>query len=219
MIDSKALFNISYGIFLLGTAYDGKINASINNTCMQVAIDPVRVVLACRNDSYTCELLKKSKKYALSIFDEKVSFDTIRRFGFTSGRDTDKFEGIQYKTDMSGMPYIEENVCAVLGCTINEMKDLGSHMLFICNVDDARLLNGEKPLTYLYYQTKIKPSQAVTNTAKEISPSKNPIVEKPVGWRCSICGYTYYGEDLPADFLCPVCGNPAEDFYPIYKNE
>ena len=213
-MDNKALYNISYGVFMLATKHEGKVNGCITNTCMQVANGPTRVAIACINANYTCELIKKSGIFALSLLDETCDFDTIRHFGMQSGRDVDKFApggSFDINTlpaDVNQIPYLKEHACSVLSCRVLDSKDLGSHTLFIAEIVDAVLLNDKKPLTYADYQNRVKPRPA--------APKEDASDRKIVGGKCRICGYVYEGSELPDDYTCPICKHPKEDFEPVY---
>ena len=214
-MDKKALYDLSYGVFMLATKADGKVNGCITNTCMQVASDPVRVAIACINANYTCELLKKSGVFSLSMLDKTCSFDTIKHFGMQSGRDVDKFEYLELPTDVNGVPYMDWSVCAVLSCHVVDRMDLGSHTLFIAEIDDAVKLSAEPPMTYAFYQSDVKPRPAKPAASGGSGAGEAP--KKIKGWRCTICKYVYEGAELPKDFVCPVCGHDASDFEPIYE--
>ena len=205
-MDNKALYNLSYGVFMLSTKAGDITNGCITNTCMQVANTPTRVAISVINANYTCELIKKSGVFALSMLDQTCTFETIKHFGFQSGRDVDKFADIQLPTDGNGIPYMGWQACAVLSCKVVSSQDLGSHTLFIAEVEDAKVLNENSPLTYADYQSKVKPKPEAKANDKKI-----------VGWRCKICNYVYEGSELPADFNCPICGHGPEDFEPIYE--
>ncbi len=205
-MDNKALYNLSYGVFMLSTKAGDITNGCITNTCMQVANTPTRVAISVINANYTCELIKKSGVFALSMLDQTCTFETIKHFGFQSGRDVDKFADIQLPTDGNGIPYMGWQACAVLSCKVVSSQDLGSHTLFIAEVEDAKVLNENSPLTYADYQSKVKPKPEAKAKDKKI-----------VGWRCKICNYVYEGSELPADFNCPICGHGPEDFEPIYE--
>lgn len=205
-MDSKAFYNLSYGVFLLGAKNGEKINACITNTCMQVASEPVRIAISVLNRNATCEMIAQSGFFSLSVLDKTCTFDLIKTFGFQSGRDVNKFDGVEYKTDKNGCPYIERHSCALFCCKVLSSQDLGTHTLFIAEVEDAKVISGEKPVTYADYQKDIKPKQTVQKD------------KKIVAWRCKICGYIYEGAELPADFVCPLCGHPAEDFEPVYES-
>jgi rubredoxin len=108
-------------------------------------------------------------------------------------------------TDINGVAYLGWQTCAVISCRVTDSKDLGSHTLFIAEVQDARMLSENEPLTYAYYQSNIKPKPEVKKSDQKI-----------VGWKCSICNYIYEGIELPDDFTCPLCGHGKEDFEPVY---
>ena len=117
-----------------------------------------------------------------------------------------KFESFPYKTDLNGNPYLTKEICSVISAKVVSSMDLGSHTLFVAEIQDAQITSNEKPITYADYQNDIKPKQKVESD------------KKIIGWRCKICGYEYMESELPADFICPICGHPAEDFEPIYAN-
>ena len=205
-MDKKALYKLSYGVFMLSTKDGETVNGCITNTCMQVANSPTRIAIAVINTNYTCDLIKKSGVFALSLLDETCSFELIKHFGFQSGREVNKFENLQMPVDVNGIPYMGWQACAVMSGKVISSQDLGSHTLFIAEVVDAKLLNDNAPLTYDDYQTKVKPKPAPKAEDKKI-----------VGWRCKICKYEYKGSELPEDFACPLCGHGADDFEPIYE--
>ena len=205
-MDKKALYKLSYGVFMLSTKDGETVNGCITNTCMQVANSPTRIAIAVINTNYTCDLIKKSGVFALSLLDETCSFELIKHFGFQSGREVNKFENLQMPVDVNGIPYMGWQACAVISGKVISSQNLGSHTLFIAEVVDAKLLNDNAPLTYDDYQTKVKPKPAPKAEDKKI-----------VGWRCKICKYEYKGSELPEDFACPLCGHGADDFEPIYE--
>lgn len=204
-MDIRAMYGISYGVFMLATKVGDKVNGCITNTCMQVASNPTRIAISCINGNLTCEMLKESGVFSLSILDNTCTFETIKHFGLQSGKAVDKFADIELPLDINGIPYLSWQTCAVISCRVVDKKDLGSHTMFIAEIDDGICLNDNSPLTYSDYQTKLKPK-----------PAKAPEKEI-IGWRCKICGYVYDGKDLPKDFICPICGHDASDFEPIYK--
>ena len=193
---------------MLATKAGDKVNGCITNTCMQVANDPTRVAFACINRNYTCELIKESGIFALTLLDQTCTFQTISHFGFQTGREVDKFADMDTPVDANGIPYLGWQACAVISGKVVDSMDLGSHTLFIAEVEDAKVLSENSPLTYADYQSKVKPKPKDVNMEKK--------EKKIVGWKCKICGYVYEGSELPADYECPLCGHPAEDFEPIY---
>ena len=208
-MDNKALYSLQYGVFLLGTKKGSKINACITNTLFQAANVPTRSAISVSKQNLTCEMIEESGVLPLSVSNKTCSFETMQRYGHQSRRTTDKFDGFEYETASNGCPYIKKEACAVIEAKVCNKLDLGTHMLFIAEVTEAKVLSEKEALTYAYYQSNLKPK---ANTAGAASESK-----KIKGWRCKICGYEYMGAELPAGFECPICGHPAEDFEPIYE--
>ena len=205
-MDKKALYNLSYGVFMVGTKSGDKKNGCITNTCIQVTNDPLRIAAAVINANYTADLIKESGRFTLSMLDKSVSFDTIKHFGFQSGRDVDKLKNLTLPEDDNGIPYMGWSACAMLSCKVTDSIDLGSHTLFIAEVTDAKVLSDKAPLTYADYQKDVKPKPAQVNGEKKI-----------VGWKCKICGFVYEGSELPKDYSCPICGHGPDDFEPLYE--
>lgn len=200
-MDKKAMYKMSYGLFVLTSALEGKDNGCIINTAVQVTSEPNRISIAVNKSNYTQEIIQKSKKFNISILSETASFDTFRRFGFQSGRDADKFEDFSdCRRSANGLYYVTAGTNAYISASVEQEVDLGSHMLFIASVEDMEVLSGDASATYAYYQSEIKPKpEKAAGTGK-------------TAWRCSVCGYTYEGETLPDDFICPLCKHPASDF-------
>lgn len=206
-MDIKPFFDLTYGVFVLSTKSGDIINGSIINTCIQVANNPSRIAISVLNSSYTCELIKQSKVFNLSTLNKDCTFETIKHFGFQSGRDINKFENMSLPTDCNGVPYISWHTCSVIiGKVLNQI-DLDTHTLFIAEVTDAISLNDIAPLTYADYHKYLKPQPETIVADKKI-----------VGWRCKICNYVYEGSELPADYICPLCGHGPDDFEPIYES-
>jgi len=207
-MDMKAMYNLSYGVFMLGTKAGDKKNGCITNTCIQVASNPTRVALSVLNTNYSCDLLKESGVCTISVLDKTVTFETIKFFGMQSGRDVDKMAQMVLPEDANGVPYMKWAACAMFSLKVVSSQDLGSHTLFIAEVTDAKVLSDNEPLTYADYQNTVKPKPEKKDETREI-----------IGWRCKICKYVYEGSELPKDFACPLCGHGPEDFEPIYKDE
>lgn len=205
-MDNKALFKLSYGVFVLSSKSGDKVNACITNTCIQAANDPVRIAISVLNSNLTCDYIKDSGVFSVSVLDKTCIFDTIKHFGMQSGRDVNKFEGVKLPLDLNGVPYLPWSTNSVLSAKVTESIDLGTHTLFIAEVEDMKVLSDNKPLTYADYHKDIKPK-----------PQKIDEKKKIVGWKCKICGFVYEGEKLPEDFVCPLCGHSADDFEPIYE--
>lgn len=203
-MNNEAMFNLSYGLFVLTSAFDGKDTGCIINTAIQVTNEPNQISIAVNKANFTNEVIEKSGKFNLSVLSESADFDTFRHFGFQSGRDVDKFADYpNCKRSADGLYYITKGTNAYISATVKQSVDLGSHMLFIASVDDMEVLSDEASATYDYYQSDIKPKPE-----QQASTGKT-------AWRCKVCGYIYEGEELPADFICPLCKHPASDFEKI----
>ena len=207
-MDKKAMYKLSYGLFVLTAARDGKDNGCITNTAIQVTSEPNRIAVAVNKSNYTHDMVVETKKFNVSILSEAASFDVFKRFGFQSGRDADKFAGYtSSERAANGVLYVTEGTNAYISVDVEQMLDLGSHTLFIGTVTEMEVLADTPSATYAYYQDHIKP--------KPGSEGKENGDKLPAGmhkWRCVICGYEYVGETLPEDFICPVCKHPASDF-------
>ncbi len=213
LIDKKALHNISYGLFVLTSGDNGSVskemihktndNGCIVNTLCQVSDNPLCVTIAVNKKNYTNELIQKSGIFNVSFIAESAKMELFKRFGFATGRDTDKFEGFEdVARSENGLLYITKNTNAFLSAKVNQTIDLGSHWLYVANVTQAQKLSDEKSCTYSHYLSNIKP-RPVENSAKD---------EKKTGWVCKICGYVYESDELPPDFVCPICKHGAHAF-------
>lgn len=200
-MNKKAMYNLTYGLFVLTARVGEKDSGCIINTAGQVTSTPNRISIAVNKDNFTHDLVKESGKFNISILSEKASFETFKHFGFQSGRTVNKFEGYpSCKRSENGLYYITEGTNAYISATVEQAIDLGSHTLFIASVDDMEVLAPEPSASYAYYQSSIKPQ-----------PEKKAANGKTV-WRCTVCGYIYEGEELPSDYVCPLCKHPASDF-------
>lgn len=201
-MNDKTMFKLTYGLFVLTARQDEKDNGCIINTAGQVTAVPNRIGVAVNKANYTHDMIKATGKFNVSILSEEAKFSTFQRFGFQSGKDVNKFEGYdQVKRSENGIYYVTEGTNGFISATVENTMDLGSHTLFIAAVDDMDVLSEVPSTTYNFYQSNIKPKPAApaVKTGKTI-------------WRCRICGYEYEGEELPADFVCPICKHPASDF-------
>lgn len=156
-MDPAATRNLSYGLFVL-TAKDDQDNGCIINTCVQVANDPTRIAISCQMENLTREIIEKTGKFNVSVLTEDVSFDTIKHFGMQTGREVNKFESFSaVKRSHNGLYYLTENANAMFSCEVKEKKDLGSHMLFIGEVTESKVLSKGASCTYAHYHKAIKP--------------------------------------------------------------
>lgn len=200
-MNKKAIYNLTYGLFVLTARSGEKDNGCIINTAGQVTSSPNRISITVNKDNLTHDMVMESGKFNISILSEKASFDIFKHFGFQSGKTTDKFQGYSAsKRSENGIYYITEGTNAYISASVEQTIDLGSHTMFIAAVEDMEVLADEPSASYAYYQSSIKPQP-------EAKPSQGK-----TAWRCTVCGYIYEGEELPPDFICPLCKHPASDF-------
>lgn len=215
-MDFRVLNKISYGLYVVTSWQDGKPMGCIGNTVMQITSDPPTFAISINRNNATHESIIKTGKFAVSILSEKSDPKLIGTFGFKSGRDTDKFEGIDY-TVKSKLPVITDS-CGYLACELIDRMEAPTHTVFLGKLIDAELFNDEKEMTYAYYRSVIKgtsPKAAPTynpNAKPEPEPEARGKLKK---FKCDICGFVYEGESLPDDYVCPVCGVGAEHFTEI----
>ena len=200
-MNTKALYQIEYGLFVLTAQLGDKDNGCIVNTVAQVASSPTRISVAVSKQNLTHDMILESGCFNVSVIDQRASFDLFERFGFQSGRCADKLAGLDgVQRSVNGVVYLTQNVNAYLSAKVVSTVDLGSHTLFIAEVTDGDVLSETASMTYSYYHSNVKPQ---------------PQESSDGGWRCKICGYVYEGDTLPADFVCPLCKHGAEDFEKI----
>lgn len=204
--DSRVMMKVPYGLYIL-TARDGDTdNGCIVNTVTQITSGPISVMVAVNKNNYTEELIRKSGRFNVSILDTDTDFETIKHFGFQSGRDVKKiFEGIG--RTKNGVSYISAGVCGVISARVTSVQDMGTHTVFFGEVTETFDISEKTPLTYSYYFEHIKPKPAPkTESASKV-------------WVCTICGFEYDDakeqvpfENLPDDWVCPLCKHPKSDF-------
>ena len=200
-MNTKAMYNLTYGLFILTAKDGGKDNGCVVNTVTQVTSEPNRIAVAVNKSNFTHDMIMKTKTFNVSVLAENSKFETYKHWGFQSGRDTDKAESISFKRSANGLIYLAEETNAFISASVVSTVDLGTHTLFIADVTDCEILSDIPSVTYGFYQKNIKPKPAAQ--------------EKKKGFICTICGYIYEGETLPPDFICPTCKHPASDFVPL----
>ena len=199
-VDTKALYKLSYGLFLLTAKLGDKHNGCIINTASQITSDPLTLCVTVNKQNYTHDMILKSGKMNISVLTENAPFELYKRFGFQSGIDTDKFQEFSdIEESENGLYYLTKDCCAVLSCNVVHTIDCQTHTLFIVSVSEAKVLSDDPAVTYEYYHKHIKQTTVKKDDSKK-------------GYVCKICGYVYEGEPLPEDFICPWCKHPASDF-------
>lgn len=192
----KAVYNIGYGVYVL-TTNGAKKNGCIVNAVAQITSSPAKIMVCVNKENFSCDEIKKTKVFNLSILDMTTAFDIIEKFGFSSGKTTDKFENFtDFEMAKNGVPYITKHTNSYLSLKVIQENDVGTHIMFICEIEADVVINSNESLTYAHYQNKVKPQKKT---------------EKVV-WVCSVCGYVYDGDPIPEDFICPLCKHGASDF-------
>lgn len=198
--DLTALYKIGYGLYVV-TSNDGKRdNGLIVNTVTQVSDSPNRIAVNINKANYSHHVIKQTGKMNVNCLSVDAPFSVFENFGFQSGRNADKFAGCEVKRSDNGLVFLPRYINSFMSLKVEEYVDLGSHGMFICSVTEARVMSDRETMTYAYYHSNVKPK---------------PNTEGKKGWVCKICGYVYEGEELPEDFICPLCKHGAADFEPI----
>jgi flavin reductase (DIM6/NTAB) family NADH-FMN oxidoreductase RutF len=225
MINYEALFKISYGLYIVSSGNKIKGNGYISNTVFQVSSKPAMFAACCNKNNFTAGLIIKSGRFAVSVLHQDTSPDIFGRFGYKSGKDFNKLEGMQIKYGETGTPVILNDCIAFLECKVVQTFDVGTHLMFIGELVQSEIINdGKEPITYLYYR-HVKKGLSPQNAPTYIDKSKlEPKVQKAglKKFKCNNCGYIYDEasegikfSDLPGDWVCPVCGAEKLDFVEI----
>jgi flavorubredoxin/flavin reductase (DIM6/NTAB) family NADH-FMN oxidoreductase RutF len=198
--DPTALFNIGYGLYVV-TSNDGKKdNGLIVNTVTQVTNMPNRIAVTINKENYSHHVIKMSGKMNVNCLTVEAPFSVFEAFGFVSGRNVDKFADCTPLRSDNGLVVLPRYINSFMSLKVEQYVDLDTHGMFICSVSEARVLSDKETMTYTYYHANVKPK---------------PETDGKKGYVCKICGYVYEGEELPEDFICPLCKHGAQDFEPI----
>lgn len=198
--DLTALFNIGYGLYVVTTNDGKKDNGLIVNTVTQVTNTPNRIAVTINKDNYSHHIIKQTGKLNVNCLTQDTPFELIENFGFKSGRTTDKFQNSEPPRSDNGLVFLPRYVNSFMSLRVEQYVDLGTHGMFICSVTESRVISDAPTMTYSYYMENVKPK---------------PQTEGKKGFVCKVCGYIYEGDDLPEDFICPLCKHGAADFEPI----
>ncbi len=188
--DLTALFNIGYGLYVI-TSNDGKKdNGLIVNTVTQVTNTPNRIAVCINKDNYSHHVIKQTGKMNINCLSQDAPFSIFQNFGFQSGRSADKFAGQEILRSDNGLAFLPMYINSFMSLKVEQYVDLDTHGMFICSVTESRVISHVETMTYTYYQNNVKPK---------------PETEGKKGWVCKVCGYVYEGDELPDDFVCPLC--------------
>jgi flavin reductase (DIM6/NTAB) family NADH-FMN oxidoreductase RutF/rubredoxin len=226
-MNKKALYNISYGLYVICSKKDDKINGQIANTVVQVCSEPPMISVAINKNNYTREFIDVSKMFTVSILSLDTPLSFIGNFGFKSGKDTNKFEGVNYRLSDNKIPIITDYTLAYLEAKVVNQIDVGTHTIFIGELVDADVLKEGEPITYAYYQ-KVKRGTTPKSAPSYVETKKES--KKMDKYECSVCGYIYDPElgdpdggikpgtpfeEIPDSWVCPVCGATKDQFKKI----
>lgn len=208
-MNNKAIYKLTYGLFVLSAFTKGKHNGCIINTAGQVTSSPNRISIAVNKANLTHDIIMETGLFNVSVISEEAQFKLFERFGFQTGRDVDKFEGMTgFKKASNGINYVTQGTNAYISAKVETTVDLGTHTMFIAEVTDMEVLSDAPSATYGFYQEHIKPKPQPKPAAADSGKTV---------WCCTVCGYEYEGEQIPEDFICPWCKHPASDFEKVTK--
>jgi flavin reductase (DIM6/NTAB) family NADH-FMN oxidoreductase RutF/rubredoxin len=227
-MNTKALYDISYGLYVIASKKGDKFNGQIANTVIQVCSEPVKITVAINKNNYTHEFITDSKAFTVSILSKDTPLSFIGNFGFKSGRDVDKFKTTNYKLTDNKLPVVTDNALSYLEARVINAVDVGTHTLFIGELIGAEVLKAGEPMTYAYYH------QVKRGTTPKSAPSyieeKKEEKSNMAKYKCTVCGYIYDPavgdpdggikpgtpfEEIPDSWVCPVCGASKDQFEKI----
>lgn len=242
MLDETAFFHVSYGLYVV-TAVDssGKKFGCIANTFQQVASTPPTVSVALNKENATTRAILETGKYGVTVLSQDANMELIGTFGFRSSNDVDKYADIQHDLCESGIPYVKQAATAYFAVNVDQTVDVGTHVMLIGKVTEAKVLDQCEPMTYSYYHTALRgktppkaasynagnagaatsistsasqPTSQTTEQAEASTQVETPADpgSKKYAWRCTVCGHIEYVDELPDDFVCPICGVGKELF-------
>lgn len=201
LIDTNALYNIGYGLYVI-TSNDGtKDNGMIGNTVIQVTSNPMQVVVCINKGNYSHDVIKQTGKMNVNCLSTEAPFSVFEKFGFSSGKDKNKFEGDEVVRSENGLVYLSKYINSFMSLKVENYIDFGTHGMFVCSITEAKVVSKAETMSYAYYHKNVKPKP---NATKDSSGKKK--------WVCKICGYVHEAEELPKDFECPICGHGPADF-------
>ena len=227
MIDQTAFFSLSYGLYIVGATDGERRAACVANTFQQVTSSPLQVSVALNKENATTDVILDSGRFTVSCLAQDATMELIGTFGFHCSTDLDKFASCETGVDAAGVPFVAEQCVARFSVRVVQAVNLGTHILYIGEVEEAEKLCAGDPMTYAYYH-EVKggrtPKNASVFSSDELEADAKAKSEAPaaagsggakkmrVGWKCPICGYIEYADELPPDYVCPICGAPGSTF-------
>ncbi len=233
-MNPKALYKISYGLYVVTSKKDGKLNGQIANTLMQTTSEPAMVAVCLNKQNLTHEYVQSSKVFAASVLTVDTPMEFIGKFGFKSGRDIDKLDGVKHQLGTTGAPVVVDYSAAYFEAEVVASMSAETHTLFLGRLVNADVLDElAEPMTYAYYHQvkrgkapKTAPTYVAETSKGEVKPQETEAAALPK-WVCTVCGYVYDPavgdpdggiapgtafEDIPEDWVCPVCGASKDQF-------
>lgn len=211
-MNTNAFRNLSYGVYIISTLDGERPTGCVANSAMQITSSPATIAVSVNHDNYTNSCIQKTGKFAVSILSEESDATLIGTFGFQSGKEVNKFDGVQ-ALEKEGIPVVAD-ACAYVVCKVIDKMETATHTVFLGEVIDADVLKKAEPMTYAYYHKVVKGKSP--KNAPTYLPEEKEEKADDAKWVCSICGYVYDGEtpfeELPEDFRCPICKQPKEKF-------
>ena len=216
MINKNTFRSLSYGVYIVSTLDGARPTGCVANSAMQITSEPATIAVSINHDNYTNGCIEKTGKFALSILSEESNPGLIGTFGFQSGKDVNKFDGVE-TVEAEGLSIVAD-ACGYVVCKVIDKMETATHTVFLGEVIAAEVLKEEDAMTYAYYHKVVKgksPKNAPTYIAEEPEVAKEEL-KKEGKWVCSICGYEYAGmipfEEVPEEFVCPLCKQPKSKF-------
>jgi flavin reductase (DIM6/NTAB) family NADH-FMN oxidoreductase RutF/rubredoxin len=234
LMNRKAFHNVTYGLYVVSSTNGSQYNGYVGNTVFQVTSQPARFAVACNKDNFTRDMIAQSQVFSISVLQQDASSELIGLFGYKSGRTENKFASVKHRIGQTGAPILLEDTIAWFECKVVQTVDVGTHMLFVGEVVDCDVTESEEPpLTYAYYQD-VKKGKSPKNAPTYLAPDADVPADKASAapatsdkYVCPLCGYIYDPavgdpdggiapgtrfEDIPEDWVCPICGAAKEDF-------
>lgn len=214
-MDMQAFFKLSYGLYVVSARSGEKDYGCVVNTLQQVTAQPPKLSVAVNKNSVTAKAILDSGHFCGVALTEKADLPLIGAFGFQNSEAVDKFSPFSTARDKNNVRYLTEKVAARYSCAVTDTLDLGTHLLIVGQVEEAEILSGDPVMTYDYYHRVVKGGTPPTAPSYKGEAKADPAPAGGGRWRCKVCGYIYEGESLPADFVCPICKKPADQFEKI----
>lgn len=222
-----ALYKISYGLYIISSKLGDQINGQIANTVNQVTAEPAQIAIALNKDNLTHDYIMESRVFSVSILEQETPMSLIGQFGFKSGKETNKFTDVAYKTGKTGAPIVTDHSIAFLEAKVVQTMDVGTHTIIVGELVDADTLSDAEPLTYAHYHL-VKGGKSPKNAPTYQGEGEQSVIASDGGkFKCSICGYIYDPEKgdpevgvapdtpfnkLPESWICPICSAPKSKF-------